>query len=68
MSIAQNWIGGAWTGSGAIRDSVDPATGEVIGRYADAGLEDAERAIAAARRAFLETTGRAMRICACAPC
>ena len=32
-----------------------PATGEVLGTFADAGIEDVKAAIAAARRAF-ETT------------
>ncbi|HVF19384.1 MAG TPA: aldehyde dehydrogenase family protein [Mycobacteriales bacterium] len=38
--------------SGATFESHDPSTGEVVGVFADAGVEDAERAIAAARRAF----------------
>ncbi|HVE98629.1 MAG TPA: aldehyde dehydrogenase family protein [Mycobacteriales bacterium] len=38
--------------SGATFESIDPSTGEVAGVYADAGPDDAERAIAAARRAF----------------
>ena len=36
-------------------DNVNPATEEVIGQVADAGAEDAERALAAARRAFDDT-------------
>jgi len=38
--------------SGATYESHDPSTGEVVGLFADAGVEDAERAIVAARRAF----------------
>jgi aldehyde dehydrogenase (NAD+) len=37
-------------------DNVNPATEEVLGQTADAGHEDMDRAIAAARRAFDETT------------
>ena len=43
------------TGGGTF-DVVDPATGEVIGRAADATVEDMDAAIAAARRAFDETS------------
>ena len=53
---AKNWIGGSWRNSKRIGHTVNPATGEVIGRFADAGAEEAEAAVAAARRAF-ETTG-----------
>jgi len=37
---------------GATYETIDPATEEVLGRAADASVADAERAIAAARRAF----------------
>ena len=37
------------------KDSIDPATGEVIGRYALAGEDEAREATAAALRAFRET-------------
>lgn len=55
--IAQPWIGGQWTPveGGAAADSVDPSTGEVLGRFGDAGTAEAEAAIAAARRAFFRT-------------
>ena len=49
---ARNWIAGEWDGSGTPADSFDPATGEVIGTYADAGEAEAARAIAAAAEAF----------------
>lgn len=51
---AQLLINGAWrTAQGAATAaSVNPANGQVIGRYAAAGLIDAQEAIAAARRAF----------------
>jgi aldehyde dehydrogenase (NAD+) len=41
--------------SGKTYPNINPATEEVIGQVADAGTEDMERAIAAARRAFDET-------------
>ncbi|HEY8515468.1 MAG TPA: aldehyde dehydrogenase family protein [Candidatus Binatia bacterium] len=49
---------------GRTYDNVNPATEEVIGQVADGSVEDMERAIAAARRAFDETswaTDRAFR-------
>jgi betaine-aldehyde dehydrogenase len=52
---ARNYVDGSWSDSGDRRTSVNPATGEVLGTFADAGIEDAKTAIAAARRAF-ETT------------
>ncbi len=41
--------------SGKRFDNVNPATEEVLGEVADAGVDDMQRAIAAARRAFDET-------------
>lgn len=53
-STAQPWIGGQWMPfSGAVADSIDPSTGEVLGQFADADLGVAEAAIAAARQAFI---------------
>ena len=53
-------------GGGATFDSINPSTGEVACRVPDAGTEDVERAIRAARRAFDEsdwaTMGRGSRI------
>lgn len=46
-------------------DSVNPATGDVVGRSADAAVADAEAAVAAARRAFDATswaTDRELRV------
>src|SRR5262249_36443717 len=37
---------------GATYDTINPATGETLGRAADARVDDAARAITAARRAF----------------
>ena len=50
--IAKHWIGGEWVGSGTVSESVNPATGAVLGRWADGGEAEARAAIAAARRAF----------------
>ncbi len=51
--------------SGRTYPNINPATEEVMGEVADAGPEDMERAIAAARRAFDETdwsTNHAFRL------
>ena len=42
-------------GQGRMYDKVAPTTGRPVGRAADAGAEDMEAAIAAARRAFDES-------------
>ena len=51
---ACHWINGNWvpSASGAVAESVNPSTGEVLGRFADAKAEDGQAAIAAARQAF----------------
>ncbi len=48
------YVDGKWTGalSGEVFAVTDPATGEVIGRVADAGADDAGQALAAAVTAF----------------
>ncbi|KVL28964.1 aldehyde dehydrogenase [Burkholderia territorii] len=56
LSHALHWIGGEWIDSPVHRDSFDPATGAVIGRYADGGETEARAGIAAALHAF-ERTG-----------
>ncbi len=48
---AQHWIDGAAVGTPDLT-SLDPATGAVLGRFADGGATEAGAAIAAARRAF----------------
>ncbi|WP_405986060.1 aldehyde dehydrogenase family protein [Streptomyces sp. NBC_00872] len=48
----RNLIDGVWTDSGTIGESLDPATGEVLGTFADGGADEARAAIDAARRAF----------------
>ena len=50
--IAKHWIDGEWTGSDTVAESVNPATGAVLGRWADGGEAEARAAVAAARRAF----------------
>jgi betaine-aldehyde dehydrogenase len=55
---ALNWIDGAWTDSATVADSIDPATGQVIGTYADAAFPDVARAVAAAKRSFRESSWR----------
>jgi acyl-CoA reductase-like NAD-dependent aldehyde dehydrogenase len=53
--FAKHWIDGEWVGSAKVSKSINPATGEVLGQWADGGEPEARAAIAAARRAF-ETT------------
>jgi acyl-CoA reductase-like NAD-dependent aldehyde dehydrogenase len=49
-----NHIGGAWSpaASGATFESRDPATGELVAIAPQSGLDDLDRAVAAARTAF----------------
>ena len=53
-AIARHWIDGRWQDSAENKDSIDPASGEVIGRYALAGEDEAREAVAAALGAFRE--------------
>jgi|GEM_PF-6738958 len=50
--IAKHWIDGEWIGSDEVSESINPATGAVLGRWADGGETEARAAVAAARRAF----------------
>ncbi|HEY6028717.1 MAG TPA: aldehyde dehydrogenase family protein, partial [Pseudolabrys sp.] len=52
--IALHWIGGHWTQSmgSAEAESVDPATGILVGRFAAGGAPEAADAVAAARDTF----------------
>lgn len=52
---ARQFIDGQWTASGPLFESLDPATGEVLGSFHDSPLSAAHDAISAARRAFEET-------------
>jgi len=53
--IAQNWIAGEWLPAKTVGTSRNPATGEVVGEFADGGAAEADAAVAAARRAFRGT-------------
>ena len=67
-ALARHWIDGGWRDSAEHKDSINPATGEVIGRYAVAGENEAREAAAAALRAFRETnwkSDRALRSRSC---
>src|SRR5579863_2957373 len=55
-TIAQHWIDGEWVDSGTISDSLNPATGEVLGQWYNGGEAEAAAAIAAARRTFDTTS------------
>ena len=54
------FIGGRWVdaASGKTFETVDPATGEVLALVAEAGAEDVDRAVAAARKSFDRGTWR----------
>jgi len=52
---ASNWLNGTWCSEGTLRESIDPATYNVIGHYPDDGLEAAKAAVVAAKHAFRET-------------
>jgi pimeloyl-ACP methyl ester carboxylesterase len=53
---ATNWIGGEWVDSPTRLNSVNPATGGVIGTYADGSADETNRATVIARTAFLKTS------------
>jgi betaine-aldehyde dehydrogenase len=59
--MAQHWIDGEWVDGGERAQSINPANGEPIGSYTEAGEAQAQRAIAAALRAFRETPWRGDR-------
>ncbi len=52
MTIHQNLIAGEWVGSDAIKNINPSNTGDVVGEYARASVEDTKAAIAAAKAAF----------------
>jgi betaine-aldehyde dehydrogenase len=58
---AQHWINNQWANSENQKESVNPATGEVIGTYADGGKQEALVAIAAAKNAFRDSIWRSDR-------
>ncbi len=55
MLIDGKWVGAV---SGKAFETINPATGEVLARVAEADREDIDRAVQAARRAFEGTWGR----------
>ena len=61
-SIALHWIDGEWRDSPTHKRSINPATYEAIGDYADGGMEEAALAIEAARRAFRESEWKRDRV------
>jgi len=52
---ALNWINNQWVDNKNYKESYNPATGEVIGKYADGGKQEASAAIAAAKKAFKDS-------------
>jgi phenylacetaldehyde dehydrogenase len=56
------FIGGRWveSASGKTFDTLDPATGEVLAKVAEAEAEDVDRAVAVARKSFDRGTWRDM--------
>lgn len=56
--LARNWIDGAFVAASTSGVSIDPATSETIGEYADDGGAAAAAAIAAAKQAFQQTGWR----------
>jgi len=55
---AQHWIDGEWVGSTRTSNSINPATGGVIGTYADADAAVGQAAIDAAARSFADSAWR----------
>jgi betaine-aldehyde dehydrogenase len=53
--MARHCIDGRWLESELVTDSYNPATGELLGRFADGGEAEARAAVDAARRAFAVT-------------
>jgi betaine-aldehyde dehydrogenase len=58
---ARHWIDGAWVDAQERVESVNPATGEVIGSYTEATEAEVAQAIAAAVKASRETDWRGNR-------
>lgn len=57
-----HWINNEWVDSQIYKDSIDPATGEVIGSFADGGYETSASGIAAAKAAFQHGDWKSNRI------
>lgn len=60
LDPAQNYIGGKWkdSASGERMESINPATGEIVGLSQKSGLEDIQAAMGSARDAFEQTDWR----------
>ncbi|MDP2698539.1 aldehyde dehydrogenase family protein [Thalassospira sp.] len=56
QATAFNWINGVQTNDGKLKPSIDPATYDIIGYYPENGIEAVKSAVAAASKAFKETT------------
>jgi delta 1-pyrroline-5-carboxylate dehydrogenase len=59
--VALHWIDGKWIDSGEHKDSINPATGEVIGQYSDGGRAEAALAVRVALQKFRETDWKCNR-------
>jgi acyl-CoA reductase-like NAD-dependent aldehyde dehydrogenase len=57
-----HWIGGRWVDGGKHHDSINPASGDVIGQYAAGGAAEAQHAIDAALFAFGASSWRKDRL------
>src|SRR5947199_2755690 len=58
ISSGKLLINGQWVeGSGKAFDTINPATGEVLTQVAEASEKDVDQAVAAARKAFEDTSG-----------
>ena len=55
---ARHWVGGEWLSDGQRRETINPATGELIGYFYDAPVETTQAAIDAAVAAFEQTPWR----------
>lgn len=60
-ACARHWIDGEWVGTAHETESVDPATGDTIGIFSEAGGAEAARAVAAAVTSFRSTDWRGDR-------
>jgi betaine-aldehyde dehydrogenase len=59
--VALNWINNQWVDSNNHKESFNPATGDVIGKYADSGKQEAGVAISAAKHAFQHSDWKSNR-------
>lgn len=61
-AVSLNWVNGEWLDSGQHADSINPATGEVIGTYAAGDRAQFAAGIQAARTAFQTTAWKRDRM------